>query len=254
VLLAVVAVAQTNVRPSGDVIGPLAHIQSPPPRYSYPDGVTYVYTAEWRIWTAGTASLRMERSGDDQQVLATADSTGFTALLFPVRDRFESRFDPRSFCSQSITKHTVEGLRQRDTQIRFDYHRRKSVLDETNLRTSQKKREEADIPGCVTDVLSGIYYVGSLPLQMGGNHVFPLNDGGNTVDVRLTVEGREQLKTDAGTFSTIRVRTEASAGPLKDRGKIWLWYTDDNLRIPVQMRSSLFWGTLTLKLQRVQKQ
>lgn len=234
-------------------IGPLAHIQAPPAGYSFPDAVTYVYGTEWRIWTAGTATLRLERSGNQQHAIGTVDSTGFVALLYRVHDRFESRLDPRSFCSQQLSKHTEEGLRRRDTNIHFDYSRRKSVLEETNLRDGQKKRAEQNIPGCVTDVLSGIYYVGSLPLQVGATSVFPLNDGGQTVDVRSVVEGRESIKTDAGTFSTLRVRIEASTGLLKDRGKMWIWYSDDAQRIPVQMQARMFWGLLTTKLQRVER-
>jgi len=242
-----------GARAGGDSIGPLAHIQSPPPSHHFPNGITYVYTAEWRIWTAGTASLHLDAAGGQQRVTGGADATGVVALLFKVHDRFESRFDPRTFCSQSLEKRTEEGLRQRDTQIRFDYGRRKSVLEETNLRDHQKKRAEQDIPGCVTDVLSGIFYAASLPLEVGRTYIFPLNDGGKTVDVRATVEGRETIKTDAGTFPTIRVRPEASEGVLKDRGKMWFWYSDDAQRIPVQMRARLFWGTLTIKLQRIDR-
>jgi hypothetical protein len=197
--------------------------------------------------------MRLERSGNEQHAIGTVDSTGFVALLYRVHDRFEARFDPLTFCSQRISKHTEEGLRRRDTNVRFEYGRRKSILEETNLRDNQKKRAEADIPGCVTDVLSGIYYVASLPLLVGATYVFPVNDGGRTVDERLAVEGREQIKTEAGTFTTVRVRSEASAGMLKDRGKMWLWYSDDAQRIPVQMQARLFWGPLTLKLQRIEK-
>ena len=115
------------------------------------------------------------------------------------------------------------------------------------------KRAEQDIPGCATDLLSGVYYVASLPLQAGATYKFPINDGGRTVDVLVTPEVKEKVKTDAGTFSTIRVTAEATEGPLKDRGRIWIWYTDDAQRVPVQMRARAFWGTLTLKLLRVQK-
>ena len=252
VLLAVLA-GSVALRAGGDAIGALAHIQPPPPNHRFPDGTTYVYAAEWRIWTAGTASLRVEAAGSQQKVTAGADATGVVALLFKVHDRFESRFDPRTFCSQSLAKHTEEGLRQRDTQIWFDYARQKAVLQETNLRNNEKKHAEEDIPACVTDVLSGILYAGSLPLEVGHSYVFPLNDGGKTVNVRATVEGREQIKTEAGTYSTLRVRPEASEGVLKDRGKMWFWYSDDPQRIPVQMRARLFWGTLTIRLQRIDK-
>jgi hypothetical protein len=67
------------------------------------------------------------------------------------------------------------------------------------------------------------------------------------------VEGKEEVKTPAGTFKTIRVQPESDTGSLKSKGKIWLWYTDDDRRIPVQMRARMFWGTLTLKASKIQQ-
>jgi len=68
------------------------------------------------------------------------------------------------------------------------------------------------------------------------------------------VEGREEIKTDAGTFRTVRVQPSAGSGILKSRGKIWIWYSDDAAHIPVQMRARMFWGTLTFRLTRVERQ
>ncbi len=112
---------------------------------------------------------------------------------------------------------------------------------------------ENDIPGCVTDVVSGMLYVASLPLQQGATYSFPLNDGGKTVTVQAHVEGKEQVKTPAGTFNTIRVGPEGEYGPLKNRGRVWIWYTDDAQHLAVQMRAKLFWGTLTVYLTSVSK-
>jgi hypothetical protein len=247
------AQAPAHPQPSGDVIGPVAHIQPPPANYKFPDGVTYVYAAEWRLWNAGTATLHVDSAGGAQQVTAKADSSGFVSLLYRVHDRFDAFFDPRTFCSQRLHKHTEEGFRKRETEIQYDYARRKSVLDEVNLKTNERKHSEQDIPGCVTDVLSGILYVGSLPLQVGNTYVFPLNDGGKTVDVSISVEGREQIKTDAGVFATLRVQPTGSSGLLKERGRVWIWYSDDAQHIPVQMRARMFWGTLNLRLQRIDR-
>lgn len=239
--------------PPTDMIGPVSHVQAPGPNYKYPDGVTYVFNAEWRLFTAGTASLRLEAAGEQQKAVASADSAGMVSLLYTVHDRFESYFDRRTFCSQRITKHTEEGFHKKDTNIRFDYGSRKAVLDERNLKNNQTKTAQQDIPGCVVDVLSGIYYVGSLPLPVGAVYTFPVNDGGKTMEVRATVEAREQVKTDAGTFNTIRVRTDETSGVLKKRGSVWIWYTDDANRMPVQMRARAFWGTLNFRLARVER-
>ncbi len=244
----------TPARPGTQVtIGPEARIEPPPDGHQFPNGETYHYIAEWRLWNAGSASLRTVQSGAEQRVFGTADSSGFVAVLYKVHDRFQAIFDPRTFCSSSLSKHTEEGFHKRDTLIRFDYARRKSLLDETNLKSKEIKHQERDIPNCVTDVVSAIFYVGSLPLAPEAVYTFPLNDGGATVNVRAKVEAREEIKTDAGTYKTIRVAPEASAGVLKERGKLWVWYSDDERRIPVQIRTRMFWGTLTFKLQRIEK-
>lgn len=236
-----------------DTIGPQSYIRPAPASYHFPNGQVLHYTVEWRIWNAGVATVRMDQAGSEQKVSVTADSTGFVSLLYKVADRFEAYFDRNSFCSTHIFKHSEEGLHKRDTNIRFDQVRKKAVLDEKNLRNNETKHVEQDIPGCVSDVISGIFYVASLPLEPGRSYTFPLNDGGKTVDVTAHIEAREDIKTDAGTFHTIRVQPEAEAGVLKSKGKVWVWYTDDANHTPVQMRAHMFWGILTFQLARIDK-
>jgi hypothetical protein len=231
---------------------PKAVIEPAGDAYRFPTGTLH-YDAEWRLWKAGTAILKIEPLGELEHVTGTAEASGAVAILYRVEDRLESYFDRRSLCSSRILKHSEEGLHKRETVLIFDAARGKSVLDERNLRTGETKHQETDSPACVTDVLSGLYYLGAQRLEPGVSHIFPLNDGGKTVDVIAYVEGREDVKTDAGTFHTVRVAVYSDAGPLKGRGKLWIWYTDDAAHLPVQMRSRLFWGTMTLRLTRVEK-
>ncbi len=246
--------AHTPAQPQTEAkIGSASHIQPLRPGFQMPYGQSLHYEAEWRFFTAGVSTVRIERLGTQNHLTATADSTGVVALLYRVADRFESYMDAKTLCSAKLVKHTEEGSHRRDTVITYDYARGKSVLDEHNLKTNQQKKVENDIPNCVTDVVSGILYVASLPLQVGATYTFPLNDGGNTVTVNANVEGKEQIKTAAGTFQTIRVGSEGNAGVLKNRGRIWIWYTDDDKHLPVQMRAKLMWGTLTIYLTSVSK-
>jgi len=234
-------------------IGPLAQIVAPPAAHRFPNGQTYVYAVEWHLFTAGTATVHIEPAGPEQKVSATADSVGVANMVYSVRDRFEAHFNPTSFCSTVVTKHTEEGSHKRDTQVRFDYPNRKSVLNEKNLKTGESKQVENDIPHCVTDVLSGFYYLASLPLKPGESYLFPVSDGGKTADVAAHVEAKDDTKVPAGTFHTLRVSCEATSGNLKGRGKIWVWFSDDPNRTPVQMRAKLSWGTLVFRLQRIDR-
>jgi hypothetical protein len=232
---------------------PRATILATSEAHRFPNNQTLHYDAEWRLWKAGAGTLRLEQNGEQEHVIGTAEASGAVAVLYRVQDRLESYFDRRSFCSERILKHSEEGLHKRETTLQFDAARGRSVLDERNLRNGEVKHQENDSPACVTDVLSGIYYISAQHLEPGVVLVFPVNDGGKTVDVKAYVEGREDVKTDAGNFRTVRVAVYSDAGPLKGRGKIWLWFTDDSSHLPVQMRSHLFWGTMTLRLTRVDR-
>ena len=235
-------------------VGAASHIQPLRSGFQFPYGETLNYEGDWRFLPAGVATLRIEKSSSQNHLTATADSSGVVSLLYRVQDRFNSYFDAQSLCSSKLTKHSEEGSHRRETVITYDYSRGKAVLEERSLKDNQQKRIENDIPGCVTDVVSGIFYVASLPLQVGSTYTFALNDGGKTVTVQAHVEGKEQVKTPAGTFQTLRVGPEGDSGTLlKNRGRIWIWYTDDERHLPIQMRARLFWGTLTIYLSSIAK-
>jgi len=112
---------------------------------------------------------------------------------------------------------------------------------------------ETSIPGCLTDLLTGIYYAlvpahGSRPeLRHPGGRCAALGAG----DHRRSRAAKE-IKTTLGTFKTLRVQPTADAGPpawsrtaaTSGSGII----TDDDRHLPVQMRARLFWGTITFRL------
>ncbi len=247
----VVAVACRPAEAQGN--DAVARIIAPPKTHQFLEGSNFTYAVEWHFFRAGTAMIHVESAGTEKHVVASADSSGVVNMLYTVRDRFQSAVDPKTYCSLSISKHAEEGSHKRQTEIRFDYWRRKSILDEKNLKTNASKTIENDIPGCVTDVLTGFYYLGSLPLASGNVYLFPVNDGNKTAIVRAEAEGKEAVKTPAGAYSTIRVRVEATSGALKGKGALWIWYADDEHHTPVQMRAKMSWGTLMFRLEKIEK-
>lgn len=233
-------------------ISPAARILPPSGQYHFPAHQTYFYNADWHLLSAGTAKVTMQASPEGQHAVVTADTSGFVNLLFAVHDQFRTTINPHTFCSLAVSKRTQEGSRQRETEVHFDYTRGMSLLQEKNLKTGAVKHVEHPIPRCVTDVMSGFYYVGSLPLALGQSFVFPLNDGGPTGEITATVEAREQIKTPAGVFPALRVRAIATGGPLKNKGRVWVWYSDDARRIPVLLKAKVKWGTLNIRLAKVE--
>jgi hypothetical protein len=220
----------------------------PRPGFSFPIKQTLTYTVDWRVFPAGIAVLRFEADGNRENLTASADTDRAINLLFHVADRFQSSFDRTTGCTYDFNKQTVEGRRQVSSTLHLDYAKNRSILNETNLVTRQTKHVESTAPACLTDLLSGVFYASSQPIVLGHSFVIPVVDAMHVVPVTMKVEGREEIKTPLGTFKTLRVQPTAAAGVVKNRGNIWVWYTDDERHLPVQMRARLFWGTITFRL------
>ena len=231
---------------------PIPPLAPPAGGFVYPQHETLTFSVDWRVFTAGMAVFHLDASGNVEKVSATADSVGAVNMLFPVVDGFQSGFDTRTGCSTGFNKQTQEGRRKIASELSFDYAHGRQEEYARNLVKGTATRKDASIPACVTDSLSAIFYTQSQSLQVGHTVEFPLADAMRTVTVGMKVEGREEIKTPAGTFATVRVQATADEGIVKNRGHIWIWYTDDARHLPVQMQARLFWGTITFHLQSIE--
>lgn len=246
------ASAQLFSKPAAPIAPrPIPVLQAPLPTFDYPQHETLTFTVDWRVFTAGTAVFHLDQSGDMLKISATADTIGAVNMLFPVVDRFQSGFDLKNGCSTGFNKQTQEGRRKIASELTFDYAHGKQTRNERNLVKGTAAHKVTNIPACVTDSLSAVFYTQSQTLAPGQTVYFPLADAMRTVTVGMKVEDREEIKTPAGTFQTIKVQATADEGVVKNRGSIWVWYTDDPRHLPVQMQARLFWGTITFHLQSV---
>lgn len=231
---------------------PIPVLRPPTSGYAFPAHETLTFTVDWRVFTAGTAVFHLDEAGDTEKITATADSIGAVNMLFPVVDRFQSGINIHTGCSTGFSKQLQEGRRKVSSDLTFDYGAGKQNQTERNLVKNTQKTQTAAIPACVTDSLSAIFYAASQPLEVGHDVAFPLADSMRTVTVTMKVEAKEEIKTPAGTFQAVRVQPTAEEGVVKNRGNIWIWYTDDARHLPVQIRARLFWGTITFHLVSVE--
>lgn len=231
----------------------LPELRPPQPGYQFPVRETLNYAVDWRVFPAGTASIHLEQQGNVEKISASGESIGAVSMLFRVSDNFQSSFARATGCSAGFSKQLIEGRRQVNSDLRFDYGQHKATFDEKNLVSGISRHQEWAIPGCVTELLSAIFYGASQPIQMGQSFEMPLADAQHVVAVTMRADGRETIKTPAGTYQTIRVEPTADAGIVKNRGEMWIWYTDDARHLPVQMRARFFWGTLTMRLSGIEQ-
>ena len=73
---------------------------------------------------------------------------------------------------------------------------------------------------------------------------------GKTYELRFKFDGREVIKTNLGTFKTIKVKPQLIEGRVfKDNDALTLWVTDDDNKIPLRVESDIFVGSVKADLE-----
>ncbi len=230
--------------------------QEPKP-LPFSPGESLTYEITWSIFRAGqvTATLSKvnEGAGDAYEVETTTRSQGFASLLYKVQNEFRSRFDPITACSRQISKKVNEGRRHKETQIVFDVARRRAILDERDLAnpSAPPKHAENEIPACVQDVVTAFYFVRRQPLHVGQQLLVPVNDGSKTHEVTVEVQARERIQTPLGPREAFRVEPKVFGGLYKRKGRMLIWFGDDEQRLPWRVKAMISVGAITGTLKSV---
>ena len=217
------------------------------------------YDVTWSIFPAGTVSTTLRSEGqeskDNYTVTTTAQSQGFVSLLFNVQNEFRSFFDPRTLCSERISKKINEGRRRKETEIVFDSKGKRAILEERDLTKPNEplKHAENEIPSCVEDVVTAFYYLRRQDFQIGKPLHLPVNDGAKTYDVTLDVQAREGIQTPLGNRSAIRVEPKVFSGLFKRKGRMLVWFSDDDQHLPLRIKFMIAVGPITATLKSVDR-
>ena len=173
----------------------------------------------------------------------TIETNAFVSKLYSVRDVLRSWVDPETLTSLCFDEHTAEGKRVREETTVFD-------VDQLIVRRGNKVMLMA-IP--TFDALSSVYFLRTLALQ--GPEPVSLPVIGRTVfTLRVAIGGRETIITPAGTFRTIRLEPKSPGESFIGKGRnLILWVTDDDRKLPVQIKTRLSVGTLVGKLKAIER-
>lgn len=220
-------------------------------------GERLTYDVSWSVFQAGTVSDTLQRTlqgtKEKYAVVTTAHSQGFVSLLFNVDNEFRSIFDPKTLCSEKISKKITEGRRHKQTEIVFDAQRKLAILDERDLTTPHDppKHAENDIPTCVEDVVTAFYFLRNQNMQVGKPLHVTVNDGSRTYDVTLDVQAQETIQTPMGQRAAIRAEPTVFSGLFKRKGRMLIWFSNDQEHLPLRIRFIVAVGPITATLKSV---
>jgi len=212
------------------------------------------YAAEWRLVRAGTVQLEIKDSGSGRETRLQVRSTGLVSMLFPLDNLYVAQLG-KDLCAIGTLLTAKEGSRFRETRVTYNSQRRKAnYLERDVKKNTEVLVREIDTPACVHDLVGGLYFMRTLNIPVGRSVDAAVSDGKKSVMARVEAQKRETITTPAGKFNAVRYEVFLFNGILFGRsGVLYVWLTDDDRRLPVQIqvRLQFYIGTITLQLEKI---
>lgn len=172
----------------------------------------------------------------------TVNSLESFAWVYKVEDHYLTFIDVDAIAPLKFEQHIREGTYRRDFVAQFDQAKHVAKTTDGTYR----------IPDYVHDIMSAFYYVRTVDFSgyMVGETTTLYNfykDTSYTLLVRFL--GRQELEVEAGTFKTIVVEPLVKEGGLfKSEGRIVIWLSDDDRKIPVRVNTKVVIGSIDVEL------
>jgi hypothetical protein len=237
------------------VVG-VAHVSQPelpthaqetnePLRVPFKVGEKLTYTAKVNFLNAGTATMSVEgiETIRDRPTYHTIFNVKGRVLFFHVDDHYESWFDTTTLVSLHHIQHIDETKYKIDKTYDFYPERRVYVRNGEEKPSVEKPLDEG----------SFIYFMRSVPLEVGKTYSFDRYYQPEKNPVIIKVDRRERVKVPAGEFDAYVLKPIIkSKGLFGENGQAEVWFSADSARTLLRLKSKLPVGTLYLELKQAE--
>ncbi|MGB2868854.1 MAG: DUF3108 domain-containing protein [Bacteroidota bacterium] len=215
---------------------------------AFAQGERLVFDVGYSFFTAGEAVFSVPASDtvhgrECYQVLFTVNTTPSFSWIFKVEDRYESLVDKKGIFPWRFSQRIREGKYSRDFTAELD--------QVNNVAITQDGKYP--IPPYVHDVVSAFYYTRIMDFSTirPGQKTYLQNfykDTSFTLAIKFL--GFQRISVDAGTFDCVIVEPLIKEGGLfKSEGRVLLWLTNDERKIPVKVSTKVVIGSIDAELR-----
>jgi hypothetical protein len=215
---------------------------------AFKEGERLVFDVGYSFITAGEAVMSVPKidtlfGRQVYQALFTVASAKALSWLYKVDDRYETFLDAQGIFPWHFTQRVREGGFSRDSEAWFDQIK--------NIAYSDNK--QYPIPPYVHDAVSAFYYVRTLDYsksRVGEKIILQNFFKDTTYALSVKFLGRQRIEVDAGTFDCIIIEPLMKEGGLfKSEGRVLIWMTDDERKIPVKVSTKIVIGSIESELR-----
>jgi hypothetical protein len=166
-------------------------------------------------------------------------------FFYKVNDVMSSWIDSQTLASLRYVQDFEEGGRDREKKY--------EIYPERRVYQEEGRPEQPSVSEPLDDG-SFLYFVRTIPLEVGKTYVFDRYFKPDRNPVVLTGVRRDTVTVAAGTFATTVVRPSVRArGIFAEDGQAEVWFSDDAARYPVQVKTRFAKFSVVLTLQGIER-
>ncbi|MDI6739476.1 MAG: DUF3108 domain-containing protein [Candidatus Edwardsbacteria bacterium] len=240
--LAVLAAAQTD---SGAAA--VNATTQKPPVMKLRLGEKMLFSIEYAGINAGYAYLKVDDELTYSQDLEAYHlvnetwSNPFFSNFYHVHDRAESFVERDNLVSLYFRKKLEEGKYRHEESVVFDHQK-----NQARYSTGQVIEMA---PGS-RDVLLSLFYARLFPLEVGRSLYIDNHTDKKNYPLEVKVLKKETLKTALGRVECFMIEPVLrTTGLFENKGRLTVWITNDQRRIPVLMKSKIIIGSVNAVLK-----
>ena len=210
-------------------------------------GERLTYNVSFTGITAGQASLEvvndtMVNNYNQLHIRFNARTTFPVSSIYTINDQVDTWLDSKYLYTKKLTKNIREGNYKNDSYTIIDYDQSIAITNGDTVIIDQFLR----------DSYSLFYFLRTIPLIIGETIDFTAFDGKIITPFQVITKTRETINTMAGTFPCLVVKPfREGTTLLKNKGDMMIWFSDDKIRLPIQIRIKLKYGSMLLKLKDI---
>jgi Protein of unknown function (DUF3108) len=210
-------------------------------------GESLTYDIKYGVITAGESTLSVEEfvykdSIETYRILSIAKTNSFFDRVYKVRDTIESIWRKRDLQTLRFTKKLKEG-NYRQHRIHL-YYPEQGFTIYTKIGKKKTKEKRMDIPPGTQDILSAFYYLRQQEFTVGDTLVVNVTADGRNYPAKIIARKLQTIETIFGYKECIVTEPILEGDAIfKQTGKILIWITNDEYKIPVKLSSKIIFGS-----------
>lgn len=247
IYISLIAVAVSQ--PSQDSATTKKHHFRYVPQEAFGFGETLNYKVGYKFITAGIGFFRVlpkpvkVNGRDAYDIRFAVKSLKELEWIYKVYDRYRTVLDVGGIFPYKFEQHIREGGYKTDFECEFDQVNNKAIVEDTTKH---------DVPEYVHDIVSALYYVRTFDFStIKKDSIIELKNffKDSTYTLGVKYLGKQIVEVEAGKFKTLVIEPMVVEGGLfKSEGKILVWLSDDDRKIPVKVATKIIIGYVGAEL------